>query len=89
MDTNYPTEADLPVRSVEEHLRDVAYQHLVEGQRTSIHAMYVESALKAGATQQDISAVTGLCNVLGLSIMSPDQARKLCNELPVTLGISI
>jgi hypothetical protein len=61
MDLTNLTEADLPARSLADHLRDVAFQMFWEGPASPIVDLYAEAAHRAGATWAQILAVRDFC----------------------------
>ena len=54
MDSFGFTEADFPVRSKSSHLLDVVFQCIWEGPASAITQMYEDSALRAGASREEI-----------------------------------
>lgn len=48
------TEADTPFRSKHTLLRDVAFQLFFEGPASPVTDMYIEAALRGGATSDEI-----------------------------------
>ena len=65
MDTLGLTEADRPLRSKRAALIDVIFQYFWEGPASPITDMYVEAALKLGASTRDVSVVLTFCRYFG------------------------
>lgn len=80
------TEANLPVRSIAEHLRDVAFQMFWEGPSSPIADMYVDAAHRAGATWEQIRIVRDYCLRHMVQMDSPlDVVREAVAAVPLPI----
>jgi len=84
MDPYGLTEADLPLRSKQMHLRDVAFQLYWEGPYSAITDMYADAAHRAGATLSEIQNVREYCRQHPICIDSSfDDVVEAASRVPL------
>lgn len=72
------TEADHPFRPTSSHLRDVVFQCVWEGPCSNITAMYADSAIKSGATYDQVKHAMSVGTTIGYQ---PDLAFQQAVDL--------